>query len=326
MILADKIINLRKSNGMSQEELAEKINVSRQSVSKWESAQSIPDLDRIIQLSQLFGVTTDYLLKDEMDVEQPAEDTYTPSKKISLEEANGYVEHSRRTSIMIALATFLCIISPVTLIILSGLSDIIGFSSSVAAAVGITVILLLVAAAVGTYVYVGFLGEKYSYLNAPFDREYGVEGAISAKKKAMGATFVKMNVIATVLCVLAALPLIIFGILENELMTVISVGILLVVIGVAVMLFIIAGVRNGALAQLLSDGTQIDDDEDEKDSPIKEAVESAYWTITLAGYLAWSFISGDWGRTWIVWPIAAVLFAALEAVAVVFVAKNKKDK
>ena len=62
MILADKIIALRKKHGMSQEELAEKINVSRQSVSKWEGAQSIPDLDRIIQLSQLFGVSTDYLL------------------------------------------------------------------------------------------------------------------------------------------------------------------------------------------------------------------------------------------------------------------------
>ena len=66
MILADKIIKLRKKNGMSQEELAEKINVSRQSVSKWEGAQSIPDLDKIIQMSELFGVTTDYLLKNDV--------------------------------------------------------------------------------------------------------------------------------------------------------------------------------------------------------------------------------------------------------------------
>ena len=62
MILADKIIKLRKKNGWSQEELAEKMNVSRQAVSKWEGAQTIPDLGRILQLSELFGVTTDYLL------------------------------------------------------------------------------------------------------------------------------------------------------------------------------------------------------------------------------------------------------------------------
>ena len=62
MILADKIVDLRKKNGWSQEELAEKLEVSRQSVSKWEGAQSVPDLNRVLQLSELFGVSTDYLL------------------------------------------------------------------------------------------------------------------------------------------------------------------------------------------------------------------------------------------------------------------------
>ena len=65
MILADKIIDLRKKSGWSQEELAAKLNVSRQAVSKWEGAQSVPDLDRVLQMSRLFGVSTDYLLKDE---------------------------------------------------------------------------------------------------------------------------------------------------------------------------------------------------------------------------------------------------------------------
>ncbi|MBQ2558898.1 MAG: helix-turn-helix transcriptional regulator, partial [Lachnospiraceae bacterium] len=65
MILADKIIDERKKNGWSQEDLADKLGVSRQSVSKWESAQSIPDLQRILEMSKLFGVSTDYLLKDE---------------------------------------------------------------------------------------------------------------------------------------------------------------------------------------------------------------------------------------------------------------------
>ena len=62
MILADKIIDLRKKNGWSQEELAEKLQVTRQSISKWEGAQSTPDLNKILAMSQLFGVTTDYLL------------------------------------------------------------------------------------------------------------------------------------------------------------------------------------------------------------------------------------------------------------------------
>ena len=54
MILADKIIDLRKKNGWSQEELAEKLGVSRQAVSKWESAQAIPDLGRVLAMADLF--------------------------------------------------------------------------------------------------------------------------------------------------------------------------------------------------------------------------------------------------------------------------------
>lgn len=326
MILADKIIKLRKKHGMSQEELAEKIDVSRQSVSKWESAQSIPDLDKIIQLSELFGVSTDYLLKDKIDEEQPLDDSYVPSRKISLEEANGYVAHSRRTSVMIAVATFLCIISPIALIVLAGLSELCAFSTTVAVAVGITVLILLIAAAVGIYIYVYYLGEKYSYLNSVFDREYGVEGAINEKKKAMSPLFAKMNIIATVLCVLAALPLIIFAVLGNEMMTIVSVGILLATVGIAVVIFIIAGVRKEAFDKLLSGGVSDIEESDDEDSKLKEAVESTYWTLAVAVYLGWSFISGDWGRTWIIWPVAGVLFGAIEAIVNLIDSKHKKQK
>ena len=73
MILADKIILLRKKSGWSQEDLAEKLNVSRQSISKWEGAQSVPGMDKILQLSEIFGVSTDYLLKDSIELEEYVE-------------------------------------------------------------------------------------------------------------------------------------------------------------------------------------------------------------------------------------------------------------
>ena len=62
MNLAEKILELRKANSLSQEQLAEKMGVSRQSVSKWESGDSLPDVDRLPELSRIFNVTTDYLL------------------------------------------------------------------------------------------------------------------------------------------------------------------------------------------------------------------------------------------------------------------------
>lgn len=63
MNFAEKIFTLRKSNDLTQEQLAEELNVSRQSISKWESGQAIPELEKIVSMSQIFGVTTDYLLK-----------------------------------------------------------------------------------------------------------------------------------------------------------------------------------------------------------------------------------------------------------------------
>ena len=63
MNMADRIQHLRKSKGISQEELADKVGVSRQAVSKWESEQSTPDIEKVILLSDFFDVTTDYLLK-----------------------------------------------------------------------------------------------------------------------------------------------------------------------------------------------------------------------------------------------------------------------
>lgn len=63
MNIADRIQCLRKNKGLSQEELADKVGVSRQAVSKWESEQSTPDIEKIIIMSELFEVTTDYILK-----------------------------------------------------------------------------------------------------------------------------------------------------------------------------------------------------------------------------------------------------------------------
>ena len=63
MNLSKKIYELRKAHGMSQEQLAEKLNVSRQSISKWESGESSPEIERLIELSDVFDVSTDYLLK-----------------------------------------------------------------------------------------------------------------------------------------------------------------------------------------------------------------------------------------------------------------------
>ena len=85
MIMAEKITMLRKRSGWSQEELAEKLGVSRQAVSKWESGASLPDLDRMVKMSQLFCVSTDDLLKEE------SEEGTLPQGERALESGGDYV-------------------------------------------------------------------------------------------------------------------------------------------------------------------------------------------------------------------------------------------
>ena len=112
MILADKIIKLRKQRGWSQEQLAEMLDVSRQSVSKWEGGLSIPDLDKIIKMSGLFGVSTDYLLKDEMEELQPSatDNSGIDGLTISMEEAVRFMDIKEKSSSKSAFAVALFII------------------------------------------------------------------------------------------------------------------------------------------------------------------------------------------------------------------------
>ena len=113
MILADKIITLRKKAGWSQEELASQLGVTRQSVSKWEGAQSVPDLDKVVQMSRLFGVSTDYLLKDELEEEEFVEsEAYkTPLRRVTMEQAARYLALRKACAPKIALAVAMCIVS-----------------------------------------------------------------------------------------------------------------------------------------------------------------------------------------------------------------------
>ncbi len=95
-ILGEKIIKLRQSKGYSQEELGEKLGVSRQAVSKWETGQTTPDVDKVVLMSKLFGVSTDYLLKDEA-VQKVNEPANSVTAKFSFREKLHYERKSNKT-------------------------------------------------------------------------------------------------------------------------------------------------------------------------------------------------------------------------------------
>ena len=153
MILADKIMSLRKKAGWSQEELAEQLGVTRQSVSKWEGAQSVPDMDKVVQMSRLFGVTTDYLLKDEIEEQAAALVEESPLRRVTMGQAADYLARRRAAAPKVAFAVLLCIVSPVTLLLLAAMSEVQRFpiSGNAAAGIGLCVMLVLLAVAVSIF-------------------------------------------------------------------------------------------------------------------------------------------------------------------------------
>ena len=325
MILAEKIIRLRKRLGWSQEELAEKMHVSRQAVSKWEGAQTVPDLGKVLQLSHLFGVTTDYLLKDEMEEEEYTDDADISVKRVSLQDAKEFLSWRQVAAKQIALATFLCVLSPVPLLILCAATEMqsLGLSENLAAGLGVIILILMVAVAVVLFVLCGFKNAPYEFLEKEkFETEYGVTGMVREKQQAFRPTYVKFNTIGTCICVLSPIPVLIGAFTENGLFTIFMVCITLLFVGVGVFLFILAGTCWESMQMLLKEG---DYSESEKYSnSVREVVRRVYWLSAVAIYLGWSFWTNDWHITWMVWPVAGVLFAVVMAICNLLMDRNRK--
>ena len=144
------------------------MNVTRRSVSKWEGAQSVPDLEKMLRLSELFGVSTDYLLKDEIEEAEHIDSSDdTPSlRRVSMEEANAFLSVKLRTAKTIAYAAFLCIVSPIALLILGAISEsTVGvLNENIAGGIGMIVLIILVAIAAVMFISSGSKTAPFAYL------------------------------------------------------------------------------------------------------------------------------------------------------------------
>ena len=319
MILADKIVSLRKKAGWSQEELAEKLGVTRQSVSKWEGAQSVPDMDKVVTMSRLFGVTTDYLLKDELEEETPCaavEDEEPPLRRVTMEQASTYLALRKAAAPKIAVATALCIISPVTLILLSGMSEVQRslISENAAAGIGLCVLLGLVAIAVSIFLRTAAQVREFKFLeDEPFETEYGVAGMVRQRQQEYKETHTRLTTVGVVLCVLAAVPLFAAMCLRgSDLLYVAAVCALLVLVAIGCLALVTSGVYQGATEQLLEEGDYTRPQK--KHHKLIGTVTMIYWLTATAVFLIYTY--GPSGNAqpqsgWIIWAVAGVLYAAV---------------
>lgn len=312
MTLADKIIHLRKKQGWSQEELAEKLDVTRQSVSKWEGGLSVPDLNKIVAMSGLFGVSTDFLLKDECEPDATADEQEAPvSRMIDVKEANAYLDDVKRISLRMALAVALCILSPVCLIVLGGLADS-GYwvaNMGMVCAIGMVVLLGLVGGAVAIFIPFGIKLSQYSYLDEPFILGYGVQEMVEKKQKEYLPRYTLLLTIGIVLCIVSAIPLIALGAMGADgSLLICSVGLLLVMCAVGVFIIVRACYISGSHQRLLQVGEF--SVVKKRQAKKNEMIDTAYWSGATAIYLLISFLTEAWHLTWILWPAAAGLYPA----------------
>lgn len=316
MILADKIMKLRKESGMSQEELAERLNVSRQAVSKWECSETIPDLQKIIQLSELFSVSTDYLLKDEIisiDRNAMNKEAITDSndvsegqdgkRKLTIAEANDYIEYKEKSSLLTGLATFLCVISPITLLVLLGFA---GIESATAIIIGLTTLFILVGGGTAIFILNSYRGDVFGYIyKGNYELDYGVDTLIEQRKKSYRNLYVATNIIATILCILSPLPTIITALTAPVYAVVWGVSGTVFVVAIASLMFVFAYVKWDGFATVLNNrGNSVSIEVKKKNKAIND-LSSAYWMIASAIYLLVSFLTDAWHITWIIWIVAS---------------------
>jgi len=282
-----------------------------------------------LQLSTLFGVTTDYLLKDEIEDEELTNDTSsdTAVKRISIEEANAYIEQRKKASWLIALATFLCILSPIMLIVLSILSELPNaiVTEMTAGAVGLTVLFAFVLCAVPIFIYCGFKNQPYEFLdkNISFELEYGVKGLVTEKKNAFRPTYIAYNIIATCLCIFSVVPLVMLSFTENEILVAVALALMMIIVGIGVGMFIVVGTQNASMQKLLKEGEFTE--KEKRRTGVKEVVGFCYWGVLTAIYLVVSFLNNQWNLSWIIFAVGGVLFPVVMCICNYVADKHKKD-
>ncbi len=343
MIFADKLILLRKKSGLTQEELAEKMDVTRQSVSKWESMQSLPDLDKIIKLADMFNVSVDYLVKDE--IENPEiitglkgyhkpnaivddgkkrnenyanetgaynrEKVQKELKPLSIDDAHEYLDAMRFMAKRVSVAVLLFIISPSFMIFLSGLEEYPQYAEYANLGIGAGLIVVLLLVVVGLMILFSNYGkaERFSYIKEEsFNLKDDTVDMVISHKGAYQPSKVRGVSIGVALLVMSPASIFLATMLnaDDGFFMLGMVCVTLIFVGIGVFFLIRSLMVDDAFKRLLKEG------EFEKGYTQRNKVyaifSTSYWMIVVAGFLLYSFRAYAWDRSWIIFAVAGVLY------------------
>lgn len=309
MKIGDKIMSLRKERGYSQEELASLIGVSRQSVSKWELNDSVPDLDKIVRISELFDISTDELIRDNIKI--TAEQNGLTMNDSEVQNCLTVTEENAPLN---ALAVVACILSPITLIVLGGGYDY-GFfhnlfhSEDQAGAAGMVVLLVFIALGTMLFVYTSSRSSQYSWIEKnPVLISQTMYRLIRQRKEQSSRLRSLMLTAGICLIILSLIPLFLTYAV-GEIYSPFGLGIMLGMIALGVGLIVYSSQNYDVYQQLLQEG----DYTLEKKAVKKKYswIPGVYWLTITTIFLFVSFIWDSWKYSWIIMASGGILYAAL---------------
>lgn len=249
-------------------------------------------------------------------------------KRLTLEQAQAYLRSQEGFGFKIASGVALCICSPVPACIMSALEEAHILSESLANAVGACGLFMMVAAAVGIFITAGIANGKYDgYKNYRIQLDFSTRDRIAEEYEAFGRGFGIKITAGVVLCIVSVLPSVcmeaVFAGERFEALRDLSGSSLFLLVAAGVFLFISQGVKQSAYDMLLGKGDFAPEKRvEKKGEKLIQAIAAAYWPIVTACYLVWSFTTGQWGFTWIIWVVAGLIFGAISAVISIVFREN----
>lgn len=278
----EKLKKLRKESGMSQEELADQLNVSRQAVSKWESGQGYPETDKLIQIGSTFGVTLDYLLKDEAAKSEDEAGYYA-----SRETVEGYLASKKQGSVRIAIGVAIIIAS-----LVFPMAFRYNMHGNVCFFIGVAIGLVIL-------ILQGFRPKRYLEVesqplvfDAAYIKEFRLQYAVQRKRYGL-------LVVGGLLLVVASFIWAMFSNGEG-----VKGAIMPILWAVAVFMFIIAGSALTAGSVIANNTAHVKDVSNDKKNGW---IFASIMPLAAMAFLAIGFIWGAWHPGWLVFPVAALL-------------------
>lgn len=290
MGFGENLQNLRKIKSMSQEQLAEKLEVSRQAVSKWESGNGYPETEKLITICEIFDCSMDNLVKGKITA-----DTTGEKRK--------YENLQNKFSKGMALAVGIILLGTTILLYFAGLSEMAGIPEleDQYGIVGVTILLLCVLVAVPIFIILGIEQENFKKKNPKLSNLYSEEEIESFNKN-----FPKAIAVAVALILLGTILLIfLYGMkLVNEEST-IPVVVLMSFVTIAVPIFIYFGIQKDKYD--VEKYNKSNSEESKKSEAKKGKICGVIMLIATAIFLATGFIFNIWQINWVVFPIGGIL-------------------